>query len=252
MKRRRTDKSGARISEALLSRIIALCDLVWQGNRSRMSRDLGIDQAAMSRILAAKQQPGAKMLEKLAAWEGLDVGWLFTGKGEPLLREGMRAGIGLYLPLFDQILAGPPTEHKDRLTGLSYPVAAAHFSETAYWYRVPLGAPVTNQRMGVLGGDLLLMESDTSYMARPAMLLDRFCGIQSRNRQLLGHVNGVPDVVDDDYEAAKVDMFGVSQITYLVISGDQKLAKQGVSDCLSLTQVTCVCRKLERGFGRPT
>src|SRR3954453_1774859 len=92
------EESGANISRELLARIVELSELVWHGNRSQMGRDLEVDQSAISKVLAGKQQPGAKFLERLATWPGVNVGWLFLGQGDPGLEGGLLPGGGEVSP----------------------------------------------------------------------------------------------------------------------------------------------------------
>src|SRR4051794_39269227 len=65
-----TSGEGASVSPALIERIRNLATRIWNDRQSQMARDLDIDQASISRVLAGKQQPGAKLLEKLATWPG--------------------------------------------------------------------------------------------------------------------------------------------------------------------------------------
>src|SRR5262245_9271107 len=129
MGRRRGSKTQALVTTEFQARLAKLAELVWRGNQSQMQRDLGIDQSSLSKVLAAKQQPSAALVERLANWKGVNPGWLLCGKGEPLLEGPFSPGVGLYRPLLDELIPGPLAEFTALTKGDSYPVAGAHYTE---------------------------------------------------------------------------------------------------------------------------
>src|SRR5687768_838472 len=116
MPRKTREKSKARISDGLQARIMRLSKLVWASNRTQMARDVGTDQSTVSKVLAGKQEPSARFLEGLATCSRVNAVWLFTGQGEPLIQGGTHAASGLFRPLLDELLPGPPKEHRSQLT----------------------------------------------------------------------------------------------------------------------------------------
>jgi transcriptional regulator with XRE-family HTH domain len=223
-----------------------------------MGRDLGIDQSAISKILAGKQEPSATLLERLAAWPGVDIGWLFLGRGEPLLEEGMRAGVGQFRPLADELLPGPPDEHPDRLRGLSYPVAAAFYSHSSYWYRVPPRSAVVGSCGDVLVRDQMLIETDERWTRQGGAVLGKFCVFRirtgPRGRMLLGKVDVLAQEYFESYERFKVDFFGDADEASLVIAESDSGMKEGLRVAggmgLVMQQICGVCVLLERPFER--
>ena len=194
MARPRND-GGPDVSPALHKRVVQLSELLWQGNRSLMERMLGVDQPTISRVLLGKQKTSAKLLEKLATYPGVNVAWLLLGQGEPLAEGGQRPGVGRFRPLVEELLPGPLGEHEERLTGVSYPIAAAYDSPSSYWYRVPEDSPVTKKGAGrVLAHDLMLMETDARWTRKADAVFGKFCGFRikkgKRDRVVLGRVAG--------------------------------------------------------------
>jgi transcriptional regulator with XRE-family HTH domain len=252
-------REGSSISPDLLARIVRLSELTWKGNRSQMGRDLGIDQAAVSRVLAGKQQPSAKLLERLATWPGVNVVWLLSGHGQPLIEGGARAGDGPDLPLVEELLPGPPGDHPERLSGAGHPVAPRFHSPTAYWYRVQAGTPLTRDRKDLVAGDLLFMEAGEAWTRRAEAVRGRLCGFRVRTgrkeRVLWGAVSLAPDAYFESYEPYRVDLFGEAGQAVLVIpdapSGLEEARRAASGACLTLDQVACVCVRLERTFARP-
>jgi transcriptional regulator with XRE-family HTH domain len=258
MARKRRQESGAKISTDLHARIVLLSELLWQANRSQMARDLDTDQSAMSRILSAKQQPGAKLLERLATWPSVNVGWLFLGQGEPILPEGLRPGVGQFLPLAEELLPGQPDEHRERLTQVSYPVAAAFYSPTAYWYRLPPKSAVARECPDVLVGDHMLIETDAKWTRRWGAVIGKFCAFRlgkgRRERVLLGRVEPTGNEYFAEYETFRVEIFGEEGDAWLVVAdtpagvGAGRRAVPG--EAIVLEQVVGVGVLLERPFER--
>jgi transcriptional regulator with XRE-family HTH domain len=175
--RKPASQTAAVVSPGLQSRINRLADLLWKGNQSQMGRDLGIDQSSLSKTLAGKQQPSAALVERLANWKGVNPGWLLCGKGEPLLEGPYAPGVGLYRPLLDEIPPGPLSDFPELLTGVSYPVAGAHYTNTSFWLRVPVNAPVTYGSFGVKSRDLMLMETDPLWTRSADRLRGKLVGV---------------------------------------------------------------------------
>lgn len=255
MPRKRREESNARISEGLQLRIENLAEMFWSSSRSRMARDLDVDQSTISKVLTRKQEPSAKFLERLAAWPGVNVVWLFTGQGEPQVQGGTRPAVGPFRPVLDDLLPGPLSEHQHRMTGISYPVAAAFDTASSYWYRVPANAPVTIAQVAVQAGDLLLMETEPGWTRKGDFVAGKFCGFRvgrGKGAVELGRVDIISKTTTfDTYEQYKVIRFAEpKEEAWLIVPANasgQKEAKRSVPGMhLALSQVACVCIKLER------
>ena len=259
MVRKKREESSSRISDGLHARIVRLSQLLWADNRTRMARDVGSDQSTISKVLAGKQEPSAKLLEMLAANPRVNPVWLFTGEGEPLVEVGVRPGLGAFRPLLDELLPGTLDEHRDRLSGVSYPVSAAFDSPTSYWLSVRANSPITKSAHRIKGGDLLLEETHTDWTRRVAAATGRFCGFAIGEGKAesvrLGYVDTFDHApLDEGYEQYRIDLFEGSDKHWLIVPADaegEKNARRALSGvCLSLERVVCVCIKLERTFGK--
>lgn len=256
MSRKKKKPDGANASAELHARIVELSKLVWLGNQSHMARDLGIDQAAICRVLAGDQRPSAKFLEMLATHRDVNVAWLFRGQGKPLIEDRMRPAVGLFRPLVDELLHDRLRE-SDRLTGISYPIAAAFMTATSYWYRVPANSPVTKSDYLIRAGDFMLMETDADWTQKAAAVCGTFCGFktgETENAFLLGYVDYYSQSTTfEGYEQYRVDTFdGRKGEVNLIIpetASAEREARRAIGGlCLTLNQVVCVCTKLERSF----
>ncbi|QJW93123.1 helix-turn-helix domain-containing protein [Frigoriglobus tundricola] len=174
---RRTQADDSEKGSGIAERLKHLRDLLWDGNNSRMGRELGnISHPVISRVLAGDQPPPGKLLEALAKWPGLNVRWLFAGEGEPLSERGLGAGGGHFSPIARELLPGEPGQHPELLTQTSLPVAAAFYSTTAYWFPVPKGHALTKDtRAKLAAGDYLLIETSPNWTLRELAYADRLC-----------------------------------------------------------------------------
>ncbi len=142
-------------------RIRYLLENRWAGNQNEMARDIGCSQSSLSRVVGGKLRPGKRLLKLLMDF-GVSQEWLYRGKGEPLVeRRRASADVDFRLPVVASPLPGPPSEHRDRLDGHEFPVAAALFGTTRCWYEVGEGVGILrNNDARLAPGDLLLLEYD--------------------------------------------------------------------------------------------
>ncbi len=196
------------ISPELVERIGRLASLVWEGNQSEMGRALHIPQSVLSRVLAAKQPPSGKLLEGLATWPGVNACWLFGGIGDPLVEPGVDVKGGLYRPISDKLLPGPPEEYRDLLSAVGYPVAQAFFSLTSYWLRLWADWPICEKRDDIRGGDLVLMETAERWTRRRKKVVGKIVCFRikdgTRSKLVLGEV-GTGDQGSQVYFGEELD-----------------------------------------------
>lgn len=69
----------------LAKRIDWLLQKLWAGSQSRMAGETGVSQSAISNVTTGRQQPGRKMLEKIAAVPVINLPWLLSGQGQPFI-----------------------------------------------------------------------------------------------------------------------------------------------------------------------
>lgn len=179
---RRAESDESEKGSEIAARLKHLRDLIWDGNNSRMGRELGhISHPVISRVLAGDQPPPGKLLEALAKWPGLNVRWLFAGEGEPLSERGLGAGGGHFSPIARELLPGEPAQHPELLTQTSLPVTTAFFSPSAYWFQVPKGHAVTKgQGARTAAGDYLLIETSPNWTRKQSAYANRMCVFRMR------------------------------------------------------------------------
>lgn len=266
MGRKPASKTSALIGKEFHDRLARLSELIWKSNQSQMGRDLGIDQSSLSKVLAGKQQPSAALIERLANWKGVNPGWLLCGKGEPLLEGPFAPGVGLYRPLLGEILTGLLSESPGLLTGVSYPVAGAHYTETSYWFRVPVNDPITfDSTLGVKSSDLLLMETDPRWTQSIRRVRGKVAGLlvegalAGRRRAVLGLVDAQADeglahidirLLPDIHPVKLYLSKGDPTPAWLIASSDPGEAQEAASrmpgEVLTMDRVTAVCVNLSR------
>lgn len=149
---------------------------IWSGSQTRMAADTGLTQAAISKVVLGRRNPGRRFLLAVAGHPLVNGSWLLSGIGDPLLQPGMEGASGeLMLPLAERLLPGPVEEHRDYLSGAFIPVFRQDFAASRYWYRIgdaDQGLP------DLVAGDLLLLESDSSVWTEdPRYARGRICAV---------------------------------------------------------------------------
>ena len=157
----------------MAGRVERLLDLRWEGKQRRMAADLGVSQAAISRIVRGAQAVGPRMLATIGAHRGVNADWLRTGLGEPLLDPAVEAAAGDWLaPVARVILPGTPTDHSGLLTGERLAVANAYRRPTRYVLVVGPDDPIVRvEGAKVAAGDALLLEADAGIWQSNLMVL---------------------------------------------------------------------------------
>lgn len=146
-------------SKDAADRVRHLLQQHWAGNQNQMARDVGCSQSSLSRVVRGESQPGKRLL-KLIADFGVDPDWIFHGRGEPGLGK-TQTEVAFALPVTQTLLAGPATEHPDRIQGQQFPVAAALYQPSRCWYELPDRAAILwHPEAHLAPRDLLLLEYD--------------------------------------------------------------------------------------------
>lgn len=247
---RKSTSEGA--SPTIHARIALLAERIWMMNQSAMARDLRVEQSTISKVLAGRQQPGAALLERLASWPRVNPAWLMSARGEPLYDVAATSSAGLYLPLVDELLKVPPAAAPEQLSGISYPVAGAYYSNTAYWFRVPANHVITFAPVSVRSHDLLLMTAERRLVGSIVGVCGRIVVIRhpQGGRPALAQV-GTDEEMVEGVERYRLEVFGEPGRTWFV-SGEvpRKIVGKAKSEerFVTFEDILAVCLLLERRF----
>lgn len=167
----------------------------WAGSQTRFATDVGCSPSVISKILAGRQKPGSRLIQRLLKLENVNPEWLLSGEGEPWLAEA--ADRTCALPVSSVVLPGDPRESKEQLTGESFPIAEAFYRPTRYFLRLSRHHSILAWRPYALAeGDLLLLETNPGYWRDASVLHKRICAIQEDGVASLRSVqveHGEPD-----------------------------------------------------------
>ncbi len=154
---------------------------MYDGNQRTMSRDLGISQAAISRLARGEQKAGPNVIAAVAANPRINEEWLVSGQGTPLTDQDRKAlSSGMTLPVATEVLPGLPSETPHLLSGLYYPVADVLATAESYWLQVKDDSPITRvDEWKIKGRDFLLLEAARRVWCDDVRFLDRkLCAIR--------------------------------------------------------------------------
>jgi len=132
------------------------------------ARRIGVSHSLLSRTLSGERDPSKTLIEKLAAYPGVNPRWLLDGIGDPLT-EG-----GTSLPVIRRLPKKPETKWEElEQEAERFWVAEARFSESRYWWQVTaqtLGAWGTwAEKCKASAGDYLLLETDRKQIEAMSM-----------------------------------------------------------------------------------
>lgn len=180
---KRQSKTAAGVMSSA-DRLLFVLKTLYAGNQSRLAADLGCSQAVISKIAAGKQQPGARLLQALAAHPKVNPAWVLTGEGEPLLAEAQRGELqGWPVPVATCLLPGPPAAHRDLLTARVEYVPGVIYRETIYAVEAaacqPAGADPAER---MLPSDLVIIDADPNRWATNSQMLhNKLCAVRSES-----------------------------------------------------------------------
>jgi len=160
-------------SAAIVGRIGWLLRTYWGGSQAEMARELGCSQAAISRVLGGKLNPGKRLLKLIADHSGVEPQWVVTGEGPapPTRRPSPNARV---LPITRVLLPHPPNEHSDSLEGEEFPVAEKMYRPTRCWYEVPPSASILEiAELRLQPHDLLLLDYELTGCEQRLLASDK-------------------------------------------------------------------------------
>lgn len=154
-------------------RVQQVLDKKYGANQRKMAKDLGVSQAAVSRVVNGQRMPSFALLQSLVLQTGVDANWLLTGKGTPF---GDAAEEPRGLPLSKHFLP-QLRQVRHELPRYAFPQLAALYRESRYIVEVQPDEPAVKIKAAkIKAGDLLVLESDPEYWSRdPGLLSQRDC-----------------------------------------------------------------------------
>jgi hypothetical protein len=163
-------------------RIEFLLRVLWSGSQRKMSQDLSVSQALISKVVRGERAPGSKLLDAVANHPRVNRLWLHEGQGEPLRAEHHEAPADEYwVPIARLILPpGPPADHEGLLAGPRLPVAAFYYRSSRYLLEIGADdAVVRVSELKIAPGDMLLLETDSAtWQGDVRVLNDRLCAVR--------------------------------------------------------------------------
>ena len=169
------DRSGT----AAGKRVAWLMRTLYACNRSAMAEAAGVAHTTIGRVVSGERPPGRQLLTAIAALPGVNPAWLLSGEGEPLLKSASSQA-GWLLPIAKRLLPGSPLDYASLLTKEFFPVAGPFHSPSRYWHEIQPAAPIVRDGgQGVLRGDLLLFETDRSWMRTKQDVDSSLCIVRS-------------------------------------------------------------------------
>lgn len=177
----------------------------WQGNRSAMARATGVTHTAIAKVVTDQQEPGRRLLAKIAAAADVSADWLLTGHGPPYTPAA--------IPVADRALPGAPHEHTADLVDEKVEGLPDLYTPSRYWLKVKRGEPVLKDpEQKVKAGDLLLLESSRDSLPKPPDLWQTLCVIRLPRSEPPQFKVAVVDYVErseGDPEHLEADVFAL-------------------------------------------
>lgn len=152
----------------LCERVAFYRDNLFHGRTREMARYLDITHSVISKVTRGLQGPGEDFLNRLSGHPLVNTDWLLKGIGEPILP--LTSGT---LPVSESILPGAPVHHRELLTGERYPISNAQENHSRYWFRHGYDLP----KLGIMAGDLLLIETDRNQLLRLDLIHHKLCAV---------------------------------------------------------------------------
>lgn len=153
----------------MVDRVKQLFVALFDGNQSTMAEALNVSQPGISAILHGHHKPGRRVLDALSSHPRVNAVWLHTGIGEPLVQPSAQSPMDHVLPVANRPLPGPLAEHRDKLLGMSVPVAASLARPGCYLLALSDEAPILRDpKQGFISGDLLLVEPVARSRIKPS------------------------------------------------------------------------------------
>ncbi len=141
----------------IASKIAGLVNDLADGNNSKFAHMAGCSQSVISRVVRGEKEPGASLLKRIGAIEGVDVKELFD-----LAQDQLRKTVSTFVPIAMGLLPGTPRANPSLLTNQSVEVPAGLFTWSLYALPAEKCQSLFDTDANLNPSDLLVIETDTS------------------------------------------------------------------------------------------
>jgi len=191
-------------AQTAADRVTWLLNQIWNGNKSEMARAIGVTHSVITKVAAGQQQAGRRLMAAIASHPKVNPAWLMTGQGEPLLASSQESpSDGWPVPIFGQLILGPPDQNRDLSSGESFPLPGSLYRQSRYWLRVAPGDSIVKHPTArIRPYDLLLIETDPRWWQSVETFDERICAVQldPALRAQLGYVTWRSPSADEPEE----------------------------------------------------
>lgn len=151
-------------------RIVDLMESISNGNQREFARLAGCSQPVISRIINGKQQPGRKLLERIAKLDGVDrdslLATLISGTNMDLISQSM-------VHIAYSLLDGPPSTRKDQLTDGTVTLSPSLYRPSLYAVRARTCEPAFDDPSEQMrADDLIVIESSMERVRKNLQMLN--------------------------------------------------------------------------------
>ena len=161
------------IDSPIAARLILLRAEVWGDDQPRMANDLGCTVPNLSNILAGRQAPGIKVLQRLSEHAVVDVNWILTGDGTG------PCGLPLFRSL-GKVAHAISTGSIRTQAKETFGVCQGDYRPTRLVYVTGPRDAVETLTADVRAGDVLVFDTDAeSWIRKPGSVKRRLCILQA-------------------------------------------------------------------------
>jgi transcriptional regulator with XRE-family HTH domain len=166
----------------IADRIRLLIEELCHGSQRSLASLAGCSQAALSKILLGKQEPGKRVLEMIAGIPRVNPAWLFDGVGSPLVDPPpVVPRFEASVPIVTGLVPGPLRDFKSYRSSRAIYVSETVASESVYGVLASECVPAVRcPAEAMLDGDFLIIDSDKSrWQSNLGILDDRLVAIKT-------------------------------------------------------------------------
>jgi hypothetical protein len=176
-KSRRTGSAPNPEWATIHSRVAWLVRTRFKNSRSALAKAIGFSHTIVAEV-AKDRVPGPRLIDAIVTRLHVDRAWLEHGEGSPFARHD-EALTGRGIPMTNVLLPGPPSAHREMITGGWVTVPEIVASPSVYWLALQSTQPVVKKSSSEFRtGDHLLMETDPAKFPKEDRLWGEVCVVR--------------------------------------------------------------------------